>query len=111
MGLNLAAFKRNNSAKPAKIDEDDEPIVLDRVVPQEDSVKVEASNIGNHSAFVGGFVHPSFNNACSPFAAKTPESSLLSIVISTELAPNEVLVGAISVRSSFIHKTGGSLLI
>lgn len=109
MGLNLAALKRK--AKSTKIEEDDEPIILDQIVQQEDSVKADSNNIGSNSAFVGGFVHPSFNNACSPFATKTPESSLLSILISTELAPNEVLVGAISIRSSFIHKTGGSLLI
>lgn len=91
-------------------DADDEVITLDSVEP----TAPQADNkppVMHNSPFTGGFVHPSFKNACAPFISRTPETSLLALVVETELAPNEVLIGAIFSRSSFIHKSGGSLLL
>lgn len=105
--------KKSKRAVPVIEDPQDEEIRADSSDELEEKVQTQTSEpaVVLVPAFEGGYVHPSLQNAVAMIWQPQEEMQLFSLAVDEQIRQGHVFVGAISMRTSFITKKGGDMLL
>lgn len=93
------------------MDEQGDDKELDYIEGLKDNASEPVTHKSTPLSFELGFVHKAVRGAVSTYLRKTAETSILALALEEQIALGETFIGAIYIKPSFVHKSGGSVLI